>query len=647
MSSTFLRILGLAVSFQAGALRVEAAVSPVVPPNSVVNNASFASGTTPLAPGTIAAIFGSNLDDGSKNPFSSFGANGELLTTLGGASVTFNGIPAPIFSAFPGQLNVQIPLELAGQTSAEVIVTVAGQSSPAQTLPIGSDSPGIFAINQTGGGQGDIQFANTTTYVAPPGSISGARANAGKPGEFITIYCTGLGAVENPPETGKPAPGNPPSMLKTAPKVTIGGISATVSFAGLAPGFVGLYQVNVQIPAQVPSGIAVQVKMTVGGKTSNTVNIAIIGNLPSGARIAAGDLHTCAVTAGGGVLCWGGNSHGQLGNGTAAPSSVPVPVTGLSTGVVAVTAGADFTCALTDVGTVLCWGYNAQGEVGNGKTSDAHTPVQVMNSAGTAPLSGLVAIGSGHYQTCGVTSAGTLICWGADDENDEGPEKPAPGGRPVQVTGIPSNIAAVSGGNGYTLALTSGGELLGWGMDSSLGIGALTGGPNYGTPVQVQLGSVYTVYAGYEDACAVLTDATLWCWGANSTGEVGNNNNRPVGTPVQVLSGIVAASGGDDDTCALTGNGGVMCWGSSSNGQNGTGPMGSTDTFTPQQVVGLEVGVVEIASGYRHNCAVTVGGGVLCWGFNIIGQLGNGNTKDQNIPVPVVGLGGNGLLGIF
>jgi len=95
-----------------------AATAPVVPPSSVVNNASFATGTTALAPGTIAAIFGSNLDDGSKDPFSSFGSNGELLTTLGGASVTFNGIPAPIFSAFPGQLNVQIPLELVGQTSA-------------------------------------------------------------------------------------------------------------------------------------------------------------------------------------------------------------------------------------------------------------------------------------------------------------------------------------------------------------------------------------------------------------------------------------------------------------------------------------------------------------------------------------------------
>src|ERR1019366_7434965 len=139
MYTTFFRI-----SILCGlVLVVEAASNPVVPPNSVVNNASFATGTNPLAPGTIAAIFGTSLNDGSQNAFSSFGSNGRLLTTLGGASVTFNGISAPIFSSFPGQLNVQIPLELAGATTASVVVTVGGQSSVPQTVPLGSFSPGI------------------------------------------------------------------------------------------------------------------------------------------------------------------------------------------------------------------------------------------------------------------------------------------------------------------------------------------------------------------------------------------------------------------------------------------------------------------------------------------------------------------------
>ena len=151
MSTTFVRI-SIIVSFQCAGVILEAQTAPVVPPNSVVNNASFAVGTNPLAPGTIASIFGSNLDDGSKNPFPAFGADGALLTTLGGASVTFNGVAAPMFSAFPGQLNVQIPEGLGSAMSAMVVVTVASQSSAPQAVPLGPSSPGIFSTNQQGTG---------------------------------------------------------------------------------------------------------------------------------------------------------------------------------------------------------------------------------------------------------------------------------------------------------------------------------------------------------------------------------------------------------------------------------------------------------------------------------------------------------------
>ena len=161
--------------------------TPAVPDNAVVNNASFAAGTNALAPGTIAAIFGSDLNDGTSNPFSSF-SNGKLLTTLGGASVTFNGIAAPIFSSFATQLNVQIPFELAGSTSASVVVTVAGRSSPPKTVPIGSVLPGIFSTTSDGKGQGAIQIANTTIFAAPAGSIAGVQTRPANRGEFLTIF---------------------------------------------------------------------------------------------------------------------------------------------------------------------------------------------------------------------------------------------------------------------------------------------------------------------------------------------------------------------------------------------------------------------------------------------------------------------------
>ena len=257
------------------------------PPPSVytagtVNGASFATGSTPIAPGSIASIFGTNLDDGSMDSSSAFGSDGKLLTSLGGASVTFSGVsdPAPIFAAFPGQLNVQIPQELAGAMSATVQVTVNGQVSPPQTVPLGPTSPGIFTIPAGGTGQGAIQIAssNPPTFAAPQGSIPGVSERPANIGESLTIFCTGLGAVMNPPATGAPAPGNPPRETVTKPQVLIGGVSATVSFSGLAPGFVGLYQVNVQIPTGVPSGGAVPLVINMGGINSNTVTVAIAGS---------------------------------------------------------------------------------------------------------------------------------------------------------------------------------------------------------------------------------------------------------------------------------------------------------------------------------------------------------------------------------
>jgi uncharacterized protein (TIGR03437 family) len=249
--------------------------APFVNEQGTVNNASFTPGTTPLAPGTIAAIFGSNLNDGSINPSSSFGSDGKLLTTLGGASVTFNGIFAPLFSSFSNQLNVQLPLELAGSTSASLQVMANGQISVARDVPIGSASPGIFTINSQGTGQGAIQIANTSTFAAPVGSIPGASAGPANSGETITIYCTGLGSVSNAPATGKAASGNPLSTTIETPQVSIGGIPAPVSFSGLAPGFVGLYQVNAQVPAAAPSGSALPLLLTIGGIQSNTVTIAV------------------------------------------------------------------------------------------------------------------------------------------------------------------------------------------------------------------------------------------------------------------------------------------------------------------------------------------------------------------------------------
>lgn len=190
----------------------------------------------------------------------------------------------------------------------------------------------------------------------------------------------------------------------------------------------------------------------------------------------------------------------------------------------------------------------------------------------------------------------------------------------------------------------------------------LGAGPNLpnGSPVEVlnlagtaPISGVAQIAGGYQDACAVTNAGTALCWGANQAGEDGNATNTAVSSPVQVLDiagtsplvGVTAIVSGDNDACAITSAGGVLCWGDPFNGElgNNYGP----DTEIPVQVSGLTSGVMEIAAGYHHNCAVLSNGGVMCWGFNINGQLGNGNTNDASTPVAVEGVGGAGLLKLF
>ena len=245
--------------------------APTVNALGVVNNASFVAGSNPISPGAIAPVFGSHLDNGTNVLFSSFGTDGKLVTTLAGASVKINGEAAPIFYSTPGQLGIQIPTDVAG-VNATIEVTVGGQTSTAQNVPIAPVSPGLFSTDQSGRGQGAILIANTNTLVAPTGSIPGRDSRPATPGEFITIFCTGLGALTPPLATGEKGTNN---TTVDMPTVTIDGNPALLEFSGIAPGFVGLDQVNVQVPAGTRAADDIPVVLTIGGKQSNTVTIAV------------------------------------------------------------------------------------------------------------------------------------------------------------------------------------------------------------------------------------------------------------------------------------------------------------------------------------------------------------------------------------
>ncbi len=219
-----------------------------------------------VAAGSIAALFGNNLGSSlvASNSY-------PLPITLGGGSVRIGGQNAPLFMTSCSQVNLQIPWEVAGQTQVPAIASAGGQMSVQAPVTIATFAPGIFSLNMRGSGQGAIEIANTTMLASPQGPL-GIPAQRG---QYLAIFCTGLGPVSNQPATGVAALSNPLSFTSTLPTVTIGGASAQVTYSGLAPGFAGLYQVNVVVPAGAPSGGSVDVILSIGGVPSNTVTVAV------------------------------------------------------------------------------------------------------------------------------------------------------------------------------------------------------------------------------------------------------------------------------------------------------------------------------------------------------------------------------------
>jgi uncharacterized protein (TIGR03437 family) len=256
------RLLSLAggVSLQSNVISSPA---PGIFLNGIINAAGD---TATVAAGSIAAVFGNDLGSSLVSATAY-----PLPTTLGGGSFQVGNVGAPLFMTYCTQTNLQIPWESVGQTQVPVSATVGGQTSAQTQATIVPYAPGIFTLNMAGSGQGAVEIAPTSQLAAP-------LSSAGQPvarGQYIAIWCTGLGPVTNQPATGAAALSNPLSYTLTAPIVTVGGASAQVTYSGLAPGFAGLYQVNAVIPAGAPSGSNVALVLNIGGIASNSVTIAV------------------------------------------------------------------------------------------------------------------------------------------------------------------------------------------------------------------------------------------------------------------------------------------------------------------------------------------------------------------------------------
>lgn len=296
----------------------------------------------------------------------------------------------------------------------------------------------------------------------------------------------------------------------------------------------------------------------------------VVGLSSGVTAISAGDWHNCALSTGGGVKCWGRNTSGQLGNNSLTNQRTPVSVSGLASGVVSLTGGSLHTCALTTGGGVKCWGYGASGQLGNGETVTQKTPVDV-----TGLTSGVTAITAGLYHTCALTSGGGVKCWGeADAGRVLGTGVTTDQKTPVDVTGLTSGVTAVSAGEYHTCALLTDGTVRCWGRNNYGQIGNASW-DNQNLPVDVAglSAPVVSIAAGGYHTCAVTNAGALTCWGLGTSGQVGHGAWTSENIPVDVVglsTGVSAVSAGQKHTCASA-SGAVMCWGLNTWGQLGAG----------------------------------------------------------------------------
>jgi len=421
-------------------------------------------------------------------------------------------------------------------------------------------------------------------------------------------------------------------------------------------------------------------------------------NLTNIKSIRTGFYHTCALSNAGNIYCWGRNDYGEFGDGSTSSASAPVRVlkgAAVSadndgtylTNIKSIGPGGDHTCALSNAGNIYCWGENPDGELGNGSTADAHTPVRVLKGAAVSAdndgtyLTNIGSIDPGYYHTCVLSNAGNTYCWGYNDVGELGNGSTVSASAPVRVLKgaavsadndgtYLANLKSIYGGGYYTCALSNAGNTYCWGEN---GYGQLGNGSTAAahTPVRVLKGAavsadndgtyltnIGSIDPGDYHTCALSNAGNTYCWGENYYGELGNGSTVSASAPVRVLKGA-AVSADNDGTylanlksidagfcynCALSNAGNTYCW-----GYNDTGEIGNDSTaaaHTPVRVLkGAAVSadndgtyltnLKSIDAGW-HTCALSNVGNTYCWGENNMGQVGNGSTADAHTPVRVL-----------
>jgi len=342
------------------------------------------------------------------------------------------------------------------------------------------------------------------------------------------------------------------------------------------------------------------------------------------------------------LYTWGSNENGQLGDGTNADRNAPAAV-GTGSVWVAAAAGGAHSCGIRTDGSLWCWGRNANGQLGDGTTANRTVPVPVSVGADWR------AVAAGWRHTCGIRSDGTLWCWGLNTYGQLGDGTTANRSVPTKV-GAATTWDTVAAGGNHTCATRTDGTLWCWGSNGlgQLGDGATS---NRTSPTQVTPATDWIALAvGWSHSCGIRSNQTLWCWGGNSSGQVGDGTTTSRSTPTSIGSfgNWTHITAGGEHTCAISTTAGspwwvttrsLYCWGGNHSGQLGDGTTSgrTTPTWVPgdpdwKQVVAGAVHTCGIRESYSAPSYWPPSWSMWCWGGNGSGQVGDTTNINRTAP---------------
>ncbi|MCL2371495.1 IPT/TIG domain-containing protein [Candidatus Saccharibacteria bacterium] len=437
--------------------------------------------------------------------------------------------------------------------------------------------------------------------------------------------------------------------------------SLCVRFVILAALAIGLILAGAAATRFTPtSGLSITAIAPNSGPTDGGQEIVITGDFgvlaspPRVVQVVAGNNHSLALFDNGRVFAWGQNINGQLGDGTNTDRNAPVEVTGLlaSRHIVYIAAGNNYSFAVSADGEVFSWGQNANGQLGNGTTTNSNIPTAV-DMSGVLAGRRIVQITGGNGHTLAVDDEGSVFGWGFNNAGQLGLGAGAAvtNTTPVSISvfgALPGReIVQVAAGGSHSLALDSDGNVFAWGWNAAGQLGAGNIGNNSNLPIAavnsgVMAGSdIVMIATGTTHSIALGSDGNIFGWGSNDAGQLGNNSLSSSDVPVAVsatwaqgrVPRMIAAAVNRSFT--MMNDGSLYAWGNNAVGQFGNGS--STDSLvpTPTTMTGAFAGrqVRQVVIGNFHTIAIDSQGSVYSWGANWSGQLGTGSAAGSNVPV--------------